>query len=369
MSEFPTAPQKPVAISKQLLSRLFFFGVFLLLLYQLLRLLAPFFTSLMSAITLTLIFYPIYARLTRLIESRNIAALLSTLLALVTIIVPLLFAVWLLVKEAAEVFPAAKAWMGTQAGMEDGPLGSKLPPFLAGAWTEIHEFLAIWQLDLEEIALNNIRQLGNEITGFGARMVRNVVLTVFDVVALIMALFFFFRDGTRIVWWTVELIPLERENKEQIVQGLGRTLSAVVRGIFITALVQGLLAGAGFAFVGIGFPVLLGFTTAFMALIPFLGATSVWLPVTIFLLLKGTIGTAIVLALWGALVVSLVDNVLRPVLIGEVTKLPTLLLFLGILGGLQAYGFIGLLVGPLLIASVFAFIKIYQQHYHVARPT
>ncbi|MGH8613345.1 MAG: AI-2E family transporter [Gammaproteobacteria bacterium] len=366
MSEIPVTPQKPIAISKRLLSRLFFFGVFLLLLYQLLRLLAPFFTPLMSAITLTLIFYPIYVRIAGLIPSRNIAAFLSTLLALVTIIVPLLFAVWLLVKEAAEVFPAAKSWMAAQSG---GSLASKLPPSLAGVWRGIREYLAIGQLDLEEIVLNNIRQLGNEITGFGARMVRNVVLTLFDVVALIMGLFFFFRDGIRIVWWTAELIPLEPENKELIVQGLGRTLSAVVRGIFITALLQGLLAGAGFAFVGIGFPVLLGFTTAFMALIPFLGATSVWLPVAIFLLLKGTIGKAIILALWGGLVVSLVDNVLRPVLIGEVTKLPTLLLFLGILGGIQAYGFIGLLVGPLLIASVFAFIKIYQQHYHVAKPT
>ncbi len=366
MSEFPIAPQKPIAISKRLLSRLFFFGVFLLLLYQLLRLLAPFFTPLMSAITLTLIFYPIYVRITGLIQSRNIAAFLSTLLALVTIIVPLLFAVWLLVKEAAEVFPAAKSWMAAQSG---GSLASKLPPFLAGVWSGIREYLAIGQLDLEKIVLNNIRELGNEITGFGARMVKNVVLTLFDVVALIMGLFFFFRDGTRMVWWTAGLIPLEPENKELIVQGLGRTLSAVVRGIFITALLQGMLAGAGFAFVGIGFPVLLGFTTAFMALIPFLGATSVWLPVVIFLLLKGTIGKAVILALWGGLVVSLVDNVLRPVLIGEVTKLPTLLLFLGILGGIQAYGFIGLLVGPLLIASVFAFIKIYQQHYHVATPT
>ncbi|MGH8601874.1 MAG: AI-2E family transporter, partial [Gammaproteobacteria bacterium] len=339
-----------------------------LLLYQLMGLLAPFFTPLMSAITLTLIFYPIFIRLTRLLESRNVAALLSTLLALITIIVPLLFAVWLLVKEAAEVFPAAKAWLGAQREVEDASLTARLPPFLGDAWREIYEYLAIWQLDLEEIVLNNIRQLGNDITAFGARMVRNVLLTLLDVIALVMGLFFFFRDGSRMVWWTADLIPLEKGNKELIIQGLGRTLSAVVRGVFITALTQGMLAAGGFAFVGIGFPVLLGFATAFMALIPFLGATSVWLPVVIFLLLKGTIGKAIILALWGGLVVSLVDNVLRPVLIGEVTKLPTLLLFLGILGGIQAYGFIGLLVGPLLIASVFAFIKIYQQHYDVAKP-
>jgi predicted PurR-regulated permease PerM len=159
----------------------------------------------------------------------------------------------------------------------------------------------------------------------------------------------------------VGMIPMETPYKTHILGRLNQTLTAVVRGMFLTASAQGLLAGIGFAIAGVRFSVVLGFATAFLALIPFVGAAAVWAPVGIYLILKGAAYQGIGILLWGGLVVSMVDNFLRPYIVGEKAKLPIVFLFFGTLGGLQAYGPIGLLVGPLTVASVLAFAKIYSE--------
>ena len=134
----------------------------------------------------------------------------------------------------------------------------------------------------------------------------------------------------------------------------------------LTAASQGFLAGVGFALAGVPVPVFLGFTAAFAALVPPFGPTLVWLPVALYQLTQSK-AAGLFLLLWGALVVSTVDNFLRPMLIGSKAKLPFLLLFFGILGGLRTYGFLGLILGPLLIAMTLAFIQIYREEYHYSK--
>jgi len=352
------------SVNRQLLFRLFFFSVFLYLLYQFLLLLSPFVTALMGAVTLTLIFYPVQRQTLRLVKNPSAAAGLSTFLVLGVVIVPFLLMGWLLVKEAANVFPTAQAWMQNAKEMPGESWSRYLPAPLANLWNRADQYLTLWQVDLQEMFLTNVSQLGNRITAFGAAFVKNIFFIIFDVVVLVFTLFFFLRDGSKMVRWVADLVPMEQENKILIIQRLDRTLSAVVRGVFITASVQGLLAGIGFAIAGVHFPVLLGFATAFMAMVPFAGAASIWLPVALYVLVKGSMGWGIFLLIWGFALVSLIDNFLRPIIIGEKAKLPVLLLFLGILGGLQVYGFAGILIGPLMIASVLAFAKIYREQYH-----
>jgi predicted PurR-regulated permease PerM len=364
----PVSPSSITSINRQLLFRLFFFGVFIYLLYQFLHILSPFVTALMGAVTLTLIFYPAHVRIRRVIRNPQISAAVSTVLILLIIVAPVILLAWLLVKEAAQVFPTVQTWMKAAAHSPGDSWAQALPAPLHALWMRLEQYFALWEVDLQHLILTNINQIGNEITAFGAKTVKNILFIIFDFVVLIFTLFFFLRDGAKMIRWVVDLVPMEPENKELILQRLDRTLSAVVRGVFITASTQGVLAGIGFLVTGVHFPVLLTFATAFMALIPIAGAASVWLPVAIYTLAKGSLAKGLFLLLWGGLVVSLVDNFLRPVIIGEKAKLPVLLLFLGILGGLQVYGFVGILVGPLMIASVMAFAKIYREQYHRTAP-
>jgi predicted PurR-regulated permease PerM len=191
---------------------------------------------------------------------------------------------------------------------------------------------------------------------------------ILDLIVMVLTLFFFFRDGTRIVRWILDIVTMEEGNKQLILGRLDRTLSAIVRGAFITCSAQGLLAGIGLAMTGVPFPVLLGFASALFSLIPFVGASLIWAPAAIYLYFTGHPVAAVVMATWGALVVGLVDNFLRPYVIGEQAQLPILLILVGVLGGIQVFGLIGILISPLLIASVLAFAQIYREEYLAEHP-
>jgi predicted PurR-regulated permease PerM len=211
--------------------------------------------------------------------------------------------------------------------------------------------------------LESVQQLGNSLTGIGAGVLKNFVLVLFDIVVLVVAIFFFFRDGPQLVRAVVGLVPMEERDKRMIIERLDETLSAIVRSAFITASLQGTLAGLGFAVAGVGFPVLLGFATALLALVPFAGAALVWAPVGLYLLYSGEQGAGIGILIWGAVAVSMSDNLVRTLIISGRTQLSLLLLFPGILGGIQIYGVAGALIGPLVIATLLAFARIYHEQY------
>ena len=357
----PPSP-RPTAGDRQWLFRVFFLGAFAWLIYQSLRILSPFATALTAALILTLVFYPLHARLAPHFSSPNRAATLSTVLALLTVILPFLMLAWLLLDEAAAVFPHVRDLIAQPL---DGAPGKALPlpGWLRALWARGSALLATWQVDLRAIALESVRQLGNNLTGYGADLLKNFVLLVFDVVVLVVAIFFFFRDGPQLVRAVVGLIPMEEQDKRTIIARLDQTLSAILRSAFITASVQGLLAGIGFAVAGLGFPVLLGFATALLALVPVAGAAVVWAPAGLYLLASGEQVAGIGLLAWGAVAVSMSDNLIRTVLISGQTNLSLLLLFPGILGGLQVYGVAGALIGPLVIATLLAFARIYHEQY------
>jgi predicted PurR-regulated permease PerM len=173
--------------------------------------------------------------------------------------------------------------------------------------------------------------------------------------------FFFLRHGPG---WLAQLeraLPLEPEHASNLRDIAGRTINAVFRGVIITAALQAVLAGAGFAVAGAPAPAVLGAVTFVAALIPFVGPIAVWLPVSLAFLATGRTGAGVGLILWGTLVVSLVDNFLRPYLIGRETRLPILWLFLAILGGIRVFGLLGLLVGPAALALFLACFRIYSQ--------
>jgi predicted PurR-regulated permease PerM len=156
---------------------------------------------------------------------------------------------------------------------------------------------------------------------------------------------------------------MEAHYKEEIFRQFYETVSAVVQGMVVTAVLQGVFAGIGFVITGVPYSVFLGSLSALASFQPFGGAAIIWLPAALYLGLMGSWGWAIVLIVYGAVFVGMIDNVIKPYIIGERTKLPTLFLFLGILGGLQAYGFLGVFLGPVVLATIMAFVDIYRKEY------
>src|SRR3989449_2794752 len=205
--------------------------------------------------------------------------------------------------------------------------------------------------------------ISDQIVGHATAVARNALLSVVNFVLMLVALFFFFRDGEAMAGRVRDLLPMEREHKEAIAGRLYATLSAVVQSMLVTAVTQGLLAGLGYRVCGLSFSVFLGFITGLASFLPLAGPAFVWSGVALFLALTGHVGHAVGLAVWGVLAVSTADNWIKPLFIGGRAKLPTFPLLISILGGLSVYGFLGVFLGPVVLAILFVFVEIYREEY------
>ena len=169
------------------------------------------------------------------------------------------------------------------------------------------------------------------------------------------ALFFFYRDGDQ----TLEQM---RKGLRKIVgvpadryfDAVGVTTRAVVSGLLVSAITQGLIAGAGYAFIGISAPILLGALTALAALVPFIGTLMIWGPVSLWLLLSDQIASGLVLLAYGTFIINPTDNIIKPLLISNATDIPLVIVLFGVMGGLIAFGFVGLFLGPLILSVLLA---------------
>src|SRR5581483_6343804 len=158
------------------------------------------------------------------------------------------------------------------------------------------------------------------------------------------------------------LVPMQPADKDRVLRRLREMIEAVVRGMVVTAALQGVLTGVGLAIVGVPYAAFLALASGVLSLFPF-GAVVVWLGSSIYLFAIGSLASALFLVAWGAVVVGTIDNFVRPILIGGQGEISTLLLFFGMLGGIEAYGFLGLFLGPALMATLAAFVEIYREEY------
>ncbi len=350
---------------REQLIRVFFLAVFIYLIYEILHILSPFFGGILAAIVLTLIFYPLHVLIQKWVgvKRKNLAAFISSFFVIVSIVIPFIFFSWLLLNEITHLIPHIKG------------LGTTLETWSReGSGQQWREWLEIKLKGVVDVSQINIQKMMTQAAGLGVKAIvsvskklpKNAFALIINLAGMIFTLFFLFRDGKSFFEWAKELIPMEKKYKDQIAYQLNLTVTAVVRGVFIVAAAQGAVAGIGFLIGQVGSSLVLGFATMFTALIPLVGAGAIWLPVGLYYLGQGMMGKAIFLLAWGFLVVSMVDNFLRPLVIGNRAKLPMLFLFFGILGGLKVYGPTGILLGPLVVALLMAFIRIYQEEYRAS---
>ena len=334
-----TQQHKFLKFDKDQLFSFFFFSILIFLLYQLLRILLPFLGAILVSATLSLIFYPfnLWAR-KKITGNRTGAAVLSTLAALVTVVAPLLIFGWLLLHESRSLYPRTNQWL-TNISQSDFQI--PLP----------ETFKTYWDLDLGDIVTANIKTIQEDITSSGTVIFSSQILT-----------------GS-FLHWLIDIIPMDQEHKHRIANQLYTTTMAIVRGLLLTAVIQGLTAALGYRLAGVPAPALFGALTSFAALVPFVGTSLVWLPLAAAMFFWKGFQTGLFVFLWGALAVGLLDNVLRPVLIGKSAKLPVFLLFIGIFGGIKVYGPLGIFLGPLLISCVIVFLQIYKEAKNLPHPS
>lgn len=346
------------------LAAAFFFAVFLLLLYQLFVFLVPFWIPLAWATILSLTFYPLTPWLVWLCRgSRGLASAVLVVVVTAVAILPAVYVGSILVREAAEAYQQVEEMV--RSGHLQALVTRARESRVAQLWRPLTQpFTTEVSLDAGRLALGATRWISQQVAAQSGALARNVLATVVNFMMMLVALFFFFRDGERMAARVAELIPMTAEHKREIMRRLYETLTAVVQSMFLTALAQGVLAGFGYWLIGdLRFSIFLGVLTGVASFVPMAGATLVWLSTAVYLGLAGEVTRAILLALWGAGVVSVVDNLIKPWFIGGRAKLPTFLLLFAMLGALATYGFMGIFVAPVLLALLLSFVDIYRQLY------
>jgi predicted PurR-regulated permease PerM len=187
--------------------------------------------------------------------------------------------------------------------------------------------------------------------------VLGAVGTLVSFLLMLFVLFFVLRDGPELTRKILRMLPIEERRRSRLWEHLQDVTRAVFVGIGLTALVQGILVGIGFLVAGLPSPLVFGVLAALFALVPFVGTVIIWGPAALFLLTRGEVGHATFLAVWGIVVVGTVDNFLRPMLISGRASVPTLAVFVGVMGGLAAFGFIGLFFGPIVLGVLVALFR------------
>lgn len=306
--------------------------------------LSPFLVSLAWAGILAYVTWPLYLRLLqRLPERVNLVAVLMTLGVTATLLLPLLWVLFIVAEDLA----AASTTLAQLSAHGLPPLPDGVRAWPGGEWlAEQYQHIRIdpaWvRAQINALGLSDAAALKAVVGGVG-RTAAKFGLAVF-------ALFFLYRHGDiALAQFRGVATRWLGESARGYIQAVGVTVRAVVFGIVLTALAQGMLAGLGYWVAGIAAPALWGAITALVSLIPFVGPV-VWIGLSLGLLAHGEIHAALGLFLWGALVVSWIDNLIRPLAISGPMRIPFLLVFLGVLGGLNAFGLIGLFLGPVLLA-------------------
>lgn len=316
----------------------------------------PFLQPMAWAAILALLLHPLQRRLGRLLRGRDgLAALVLTLLVLLMFIGPLTGLAVAFAAQARDLAELMPGLMDKVRAYDSGSLASL--SWLQGLFDWLNRTLSISAGEVQQWALGGVRRMLERLASMGGMAVFGAVGTVLSFTVMFFLLFFLLRDGAGMARTSINLVPLEPARKALLVARLEAVTRAVVAGTVLTALVQGTLLGIGFAIAGLPAPVVFGVLGAVLSVVPFGGTALVWVPGCAALFLTGETGWGLFLAAWGIVLVSSADNFLKPLLIGGKAEVPTLAVFIGVLGGLSAFGLIGMFLGPVLIALVLTLVK------------
>jgi predicted PurR-regulated permease PerM len=319
-----------------------------LVVYLCYRLAGPFLPALAWAVALAAVAHPLHGWLLRRIPRPNLAAGLAVGLVAVAIVGPTLLVSQQLVREVAR----GVAWLqsDTAAGRWQAVLEDH--PRLATGLT-----LLATQVDVRGAT----ERASMALTSGAEGVVRGSVWAVAELLITFFALFYCFRDRRQALQNLRSLVPLSEGETEAVFTRVIDTLHATIYGTLLVGLVQGVMGGLMFWALGLPAALLWGVVMAILGIIPVLGTFIVWAPAALFLALEGGWGKAMILVAWGGLVVSLVDNLLYPILAGQRLRLHTLPVFIAIVGGVALFGSAGIVLGPVTLATTIALIEVWRR--------
>lgn len=314
-------------------------------------LLIPYYTAVLWAVILAVIFFPVQQYLVRILNGRyNLAAFLSVLMCVCLVIIPMLVIFSSLVQEGNSLYQRLStrqfdlnAYLNSIISILPDTLEDWLKRFELGDFAE-------WRSRISSGILQGSQLFAGRLVSFG----QNTVQFLIGFGIMLYLLFFLFRDGADLGRRIRQAIPLSDDYTRQFLEKFTAVVRATVKGNIIIAIIQGTIGGLAFWFLGIEAALLWGVMMTFFSMLPAVGAALVWVPAAVWFFVSGAWGKGIILVLIGTLVIGLVDNLLRPPLVGKGTRLPDYVVLISTVGGISLVGINGFVVGPLIAAMFIA---------------
>lgn len=344
------------------------------------------------AILLVVMFRPLHLWFIKRCKSHvRVAAGLTTISIMFIVLIPVAFLVWQATSQAVAVYGRAEDAAKKEVAVDDvkdpkpdagvrenahdktesqktadEQVAEVITRAVVGVSTSIHEkFPRLTEYTLEDvrptIKRSVVPKLKSWLAPLAVSTTQYAIRFVIGLCIMMVALYYFLADGPAMLDSMMRLSPLDTYYVKQLIEEFDNISRAVVLATLVSAVAQGVLAGIGYYFAGLGSVFLLMFLTMLLAMIPFVGATGIWLPACLWMFYNGQIGAAIGLFIYGTLVVSLVDNLLKPFILHGATNLHPLLALLSVLGGVEALGLIGIFVGPMVVVFLQALLIMVQK--------
>lgn len=321
-------------------------GFIVLALVLVYRVISPYFQPLGWGIILAVFFFPVHLRIRRLVSNRNLAATLTLLFVLVSLVGPLTWLSITLIQEADA------ALRGIPKGFLD-KAADRIEAFAANAGFPIG--------DIQEQMQNRVR----EATSFVASKITDIVSTIihsmFHLLIFLLTMFYLFRDGPRIVQILKDVAPVGEDTRDRMIGEATDMIQATILSSVVVSVVQGLFGALTFWILDLPSPLVWGLILGVLAFLPVIGPSLVWAPMGTYMIFNGDPLRGILLIVLGFVFVSSSDKVLRPILIAGRARLNELLVLVSLLGGLEAFGFIGIILGPVIVATCVGMLKGYRE--------
>lgn len=321
----------------------------------------PFLHTIILSAALAIIFSPVNSKLFKRLGGRaNLAAGVTSLLIVVLIMLPTAFLVWGLVTEGLDSMMSIRAW-ANRNDFAELLRGHRLDPVLD--WMRLRfPFLPLDDASIQAHILDTARRFSQSMLDASATLVGNMAKLVLRFFLMIFMMFYFLREGHGIVLRLKYLAPLRTHQEDIIIESLQRVSRAVFLGSLLIAVLQGLVGSLGLYIVGIN-PLFWGTMMGLSSLIPVIGTGLIWIPATAYLYFFGEWQWALFFLLFNVLIVTNIDTILRPLLMRRAAEVSPFYIFLSILGGLHAFGALGIFYGPLILTFLMVMLKIYGEEY------
>jgi predicted PurR-regulated permease PerM len=321
--------------------------------YQVLQ---PFLNAIAWAVVFSIVFYPVYVFLLKYLRLKVFASFLTLIIIILIILGPFTYLSFILLDEIGNFIE------NINEGSLDSIKNIFSNPHVTNIVNKVQSYIGIEGINIGDMIMENIKKIGRDVIGRLSSGIGNLAGMFIDFIFMLFAVFFFLKDGPDFLSRIRSYLPFNEEDKNRLITKVKDMVISTVFGGVVVAIVQGIIGGSAFYFLGIKSPVLWGASISVMSFLPLLGTFSIWGPMTGYLFIQGNYVKGIILLLVGVLGISMVDNILKPIIISGRTKMPTLAVFFSVLGGIKLFGFIGFIMGPLVLAL---FVSVFEIFRHI----